>query len=60
MHGCRFHRAWFAQDGSEFIALAKWDSREGARAFYEEWNIENEPGEMATLLEGDVGLIPEP
>lgn len=59
-HGCLFHRAWFAQDGSEFVALAKWASREGARAFYEEWNIEDEPGETVTVLEGDVGLIPEP
>lgn len=59
-HGCTFHRAWFAHDGSEFVALAKWDSKEGARAFYEEWNIEDEPGETMTVLEGDVGLIPEP
>lgn len=59
-HGCLFHRAWFASDGSEFVALARWDSAEGARAFFEEWNIEDEPGEIATLLEGDVGLVPQP
>jgi hypothetical protein len=59
-HGCRFHRAWYAQDGSEFIALAKWDSADGARAFYQTWSIDDEPGETATLLEGDIGLIPEP
>jgi hypothetical protein len=59
-HGCQFHRAWFAKDGSEFVALAKWKSREGARAFYEEWHIEDEPGETMTVLEGDVGLIPDP
>ena len=59
-HGCRFHRAWYASDGSEFVALAKWETRDGARAFYEEWNIEDEPGETATILEGDVGLVPRP
>ena len=59
-HGCRFHRAWYADDGSEFVAIAQWDSREGARAFYELWSIEDEPGETATILEGDVGLVPHP
>ena len=59
-NGCRFHRAWYTSDGSEFIALAQWESREGARAFFEEWSIENEPGETATILEGDVGLVPLP
>jgi hypothetical protein len=57
-HGCRFHRAWYAEDGSAFYALACWDSREGARRFFEEWEIESEPGETATVLVGDVGLIP--
>lgn len=57
-HGCTFHRAWHAADGSGFWALACWDTREGARAFYEEWQIEAEPGETATVLEGDVGLVP--
>lgn len=60
MHGCRFHRAWYASDGSEFVAMAKWDSREGAHAFFEEWNINDEPGETMTVLEGDIGLVPEP
>lgn len=57
-YGCRFHRAWHASDGSAFYALALWDTREGARAFFEEWDIEDEPGEVAILLEGDVGLVP--
>lgn len=59
-HGCRFHRAWYTSDGSAFYALASWDTREGAQAFFEEWNIEDEPGEVAYILEGDVGLVPEP
>lgn len=59
-HGCRFHRAWYAEDGSAFYALACWDSREGARAFFREWEIEAEPGETATVLVGDVGLVPLP
>ncbi len=58
--GCRFHRAWYAEDGSEFIAIAKWDSREGASAFFEQWQIESEEGETATVLEGDIGLVPVP
>jgi hypothetical protein len=59
-HGCRFHRAWHASDGSEFVALALWDNRDGARAFYTEWQIEDEPGEITVWLEGDVGLVPTP
>ena len=59
-HGCRFHRAWYAKDGSAFYALAFWDSREGASAFFELWQIEDEPGEEAIFLEGDVGLVPLP
>lgn len=59
-HGCRFHRAWHALDGSAFYALAHWETREGARAFFEEWDIEDEPGEIAIFLEGDVGLVPTP
>ena len=31
-HGCRFHRAWYARDGTAFYAIANWDSIEGARA----------------------------
>lgn len=58
-HGCHFHRAWYSSDGSAFYALAQWESREGAQAFFEEWNIEDEPGEVAHVLEGDVGLVPE-
>ena len=59
-YGCRFHRAWAAEDGSAFYALACWDTREGAGAFFREWNIEDEPGEVAVVLHGDVGLVPDP
>lgn len=59
-HGCRFHRAWYATDGSAFYAIALWETREGARAFFEQWEIEDEPGEVAVFLEGDVGLVPLP
>jgi len=59
-HGCRFHRAWHARDGSAFYAIANWESREGASAFFQEWDIEEEPGEIAIYLEGDVGLVPFP
>ena len=56
--GCTFHRAWYAADGSAFYALAHWHSREGAQAFFEHWQIADEPGEVAIMLEGDVGLVP--
>jgi hypothetical protein len=59
-HGCRFHRAWYAKDGSAFYAIANWESPEGAHAFFEEWEIDDEPGEVAISLEGDVGLVPVP
>jgi hypothetical protein len=59
-HGCTFHRAWYAEDGSAFYALACWESRERARAFFEEWQIEAEPGEVGIVLAGDVGLVPLP
>ena len=59
-HGCRFHRAWYARDGSAFYAIAEWESPEGANAFFEEWEINDEPGEVALRLEGDVGLVPLP
>lgn len=58
--GCRFHRAWHADDGSAFYAVANWESREGARAFFDRWQIASENGEVAVVLEGDVGLVPEP
>jgi hypothetical protein len=57
-HGCTFHRAWAASDGSAFYALAHWQTHEGARAFFEEWQINSEPGEIAIELDGDVGLVP--
>ena len=28
--GCRFHRAWYVQDGSAFYALAFWETRHSA------------------------------
>ena len=59
-HGCRFHRAWYARDGTAFYAMANWDSIEGARAFFQKWDIEDEPGEEAIFLEGDIGLVPVP
>ncbi len=58
--GCRFHRAWYAGDGSAFYALACWETREGARTFFRRWDIADEPGEVAVFLEGDIGLVPEP
>ena len=59
-HGCGFHRAWHASDGSAFYALAGWQMQEGARAFYQEWQIGMEPGEEVISLEGDIGLVPLP
>jgi hypothetical protein len=59
-HGCRFHRAWHSTDGTAFYAVAEWESSEGAAAFFEEWQIEDEPGEVAIRLSGDVGLVPYP
>jgi hypothetical protein len=59
-HGCRFHRAWHARDGSAFYAVAFWETLEGAEAFFEEWDISDEPGEVAIILDGDVGLVPTP
>jgi hypothetical protein len=58
--GCRFHRAWFAHDGSAFYAVANWDSLDGAHTFFERWDIQDEPGEVSVILEGDVGLVPVP
>jgi hypothetical protein len=54
------HRAWHAQDGTAFYAVAKWGTLEGARTLFEEWDIQDEPGEGAIFLEGDVGLVPVP
>ena len=58
--GCRFHRAWYAEDGSAVYALANWETRDGAQTFFERWDITDEPGEVAFTLLGDVGLVPEP
>jgi hypothetical protein len=58
--GCRFHCAWYAADGARFYAIANWDTREGASAFFQEWDIRDEPGEEAFVLEGDIGLVPLP
>jgi hypothetical protein len=59
-HGCRFHQAWYAEDGSAFYAVAQWESRDGARAFFEQWEIDDEPGETAVVLRGHVGTAPLP
>jgi hypothetical protein len=59
-HGCRFHRAWYAEDGSAFYAIADWETPEGASAFFQDWDIRDEPGEVAVRLVGDVGLVPLP
>ena len=59
-HGCTFHRAWYAADGSAFWAIAQWETAEGANAFFDEWDIQDEPGELAWRLEGDVGVVPLP
>jgi hypothetical protein len=58
--GCRFHRAWHAEDGSAFYALAWWDTLEGAHTFFDRWVIHDEPGEVTVRLVGDVGLVPNP
>ena len=58
--GCRFHRAWYAEDRSAFYAVACWDTLEGAHTFFDRWQIEDEPGEVAIRLVGDVGVVPEP
>ena len=58
--GCHFHRAWYAADESAFYAIAEWETRAGALAFFEEWDIRDEPNEVAIPLEGDVGLVPLP
>jgi hypothetical protein len=57
-NGCTFHRAWYAEDGSAFYALAHWRTQEGASSFFKQWEIHKEPGELAIRLEGDVGLVP--
>jgi hypothetical protein len=57
--GCQFHRAWYAEDGSAFYALANWKSLDKAQTFFERWNITDEPGEVAITLLGDVGLVPD-
>src|SRR2546423_5775767 len=58
--GCRFHRAWYAADGSAFYAVANWETREGAKTFFQRWDIQDEPAEAAIYLQGDVGLVPDP
>jgi hypothetical protein len=40
--------------------VAEWRSRDAARGFFEAWDIQDEPGEIAVYLEGDVGLVPLP
>ncbi len=57
-HGCSFHQAWYAEDATAFYALAEWESSEGAHEFFVEWDITDEPGEVAVRLAGEVGLVP--
>ena len=57
--GCRFHRAFAAEDGSAFWAIANWETREGAMEFFERWDIRDEVGEVAIPLTGDIGLVTE-
>lgn len=59
-HGCRFHRAFAAADGSAFYAIACWETFAGAREFFTQWDINDEIGEVAIRLVGDVGLVPDP
>ena len=59
-HGCRFHRAWHARDGSAFYAIALWETMDGARQFLGKWDIGRDPGREAIALEGDLGLVPLP
>jgi hypothetical protein len=59
-NGCRFHRAWYTEDETMFVALAMWESTTGAQAFFERWDIRDEPGEVAFVLQGDIGLVPQP
>jgi len=40
--------------------VACWQTREGALAFFQEWEIDDEEGEVSIRLEGDVGLVPVP
>jgi hypothetical protein len=43
-----------------FYAVACWETRDGATQFFTEWDIQDEPGEVAIFLEGDIGLVPVP
>lgn len=58
--GCRFHRAFAAEDGSAFWAIACWKSAEAAREFFTLWDIKDEAGEVAIRLVGDIGVAPDP
>ena len=44
------------------FAFWRWlaEAAPSAHAFFEEWDIDDEPGEVAIRLEGDVGLVPLP
>lgn len=57
--GCGFHRAWYTADG-DFYAIAQWATPEGAQQFFDQWQIQDEPGEITVELLGDVGLVPVP
>jgi hypothetical protein len=40
------------------FTAAHWRTAAGARAFFEQWQIYDESGEVAIELDGDVGLVP--
>src|SRR5436190_22429865 len=58
-NGCRFHRAFVSRERDRFVAIACWETPEGANAFFEEWQIDDEEGEVAIRLDGDIGLVVE-
>jgi hypothetical protein len=59
-YGGHFHRAWVAAERSALYAVACWETRAGATQFFTEWDIQDESGEVAIFLEGDIGLVPVP
>jgi len=58
-HGCRFHRAFVSRERDQFVAIACWETPEGANAFFDEWQIDDEEGEAVVRLDGDIGLVVE-
>ena len=46
--------------GAPTPLVADWETAEGANAIFDEWQIDDGPGEVAYRLEGDIGLVPLP